>query len=398
MKITDVRTTMVTVPFAIFGKFAPVTMWYGTRHASIHCVTFIETDAGITGVGTDGNQDIIMNEIRPKLIGQDPFDIETLEQGLSRSIAAHILGRWEIDTWTMVAIDNALWDIIGKACNQPLYKLWGGKVNAPIHVRYWLSCKSPEQQAAEALKAVERGWKSFKIKLGTDPKTDIERVRAVREAVGDDIELCFDINGGYPLHVALKTIKKMAKYEPASIEDPVPNSWPYDPGSIDNMADIRKITGIPIEAHSHGPNCSEFVMTLINKRAADAVHLGLQFVGGVMEAKRVCAIAEAGGLIVTGQSSAAELGPRNALMLHFITSERAFKGTNDSSTHLLEPPSGDIIKNEFRTIDGTLRVPEGPGLGIEIDETKLEHYHQVYLSGDYQHTSGLGRKNPYLWF
>ena len=139
-------------------------------------------------------------------------------------------------------------------------------------------------------------------------------------------------------------------------------------------------------------------MTLINKRAADTVHLGLQFVGGILEAKRVCAVAEAGGLIVTGQSSAAELGPRNALILHFITSERAFKGTNDSSAHFLEPPSGDIIKNEFRTVDGTLRVPEGAGLGIEIDKEKLEYYHKIYLSGNYQHAPGLGRKNPYLWF
>lgn len=394
MKITDVRTTMVTVPFAVFGEFTPVTMWYGTRYASIHCVTFIETDEGITGISTEGDQHTIMNRIRPKLIGKDPFNIEKIEQELGGKIR----GRWEIDTKTMAAIDNALWDIIGKACGRPLYKLWGGKVNDPIHVRYWLSCKSPEEQAAEAIKAVKRGWRSFKVKLGTDPETDLKRVEAVREAVGDRIELCFDINGGYPLHVAINTLRKMARYEPASIEDPVPSFWPYDPGSLDNMADIRKMTGIPIEAHSHGPNCEEFVMALVNKRAADALHLGIQFVGGILEARRVCALAEAGGLIVTGQSSAAELGPRNALMLHFITSERAFKGTNDSSTHLLEPPSGDIIKDEFRTVEGTLKAPEGPGLGVEIDEKKLEYYQRIYLSGKYQHAEGLGRRSPYLWF
>ncbi len=390
MKITDIRTTMVTVPFAIFGEFKPVTMWYETRHANLHCVTFIDTDEGITGVATEGDQYTIMKIIRPKLIGKDPFNIEKIEQGLGGSIR----GRWEIDTKSMAAIDNALWDIIGKACNKPLYKLWGGKVNDPIHVRYWLSCKSPKEQATEAVKAVERGWKSFKIKLGTDPETDLAQVKAVRESVGDKIELCFDLNGAYPIHVAIRTLKRILKYEPAFIEDPVPNFWPYDPGSIDNMADIRKITGIPIEAHSHGPNCEEFVMTLINKRAADALHLNVAFVGGIMEAKRLCAIAEAGGLIVTGQSSAAELGPRNAFMLHFIASERAFKGTNDSSTHLLEPPSGDIIKNEFRTINGTLTVPEGPGLGVEINKKKIEHYHKTYLSGKYRHAPGLGKKNP----
>lgn len=394
MKITDVRTIMVTVPFATFGKFEPVTMWYGTRHASIHCVTFIDTDEGITGVATEGDQHTIMNQFRPKLIGRDPFDIEKIESELGGAIR----GRWEIATNTMAAIDNALWDIIGKSCNKPLYKLWGGKVNDPVHVRYWMCCKSPEEQAAEAVKAVEREWKAFKIKLGTDPETDVERVRTIREAVGDKIQLCFDINGGYPLSVAINTLKKIARYNPAYIEDPVPCVWPYDPGSLDNMADIRRITGIPIEAHSHGPNCEEFAMTLVQKRAADALHLNISYIGSVLESRRVCAIAEAGGLIVTGQSSCAELGPRNALLLHLITSERSFKGTNDSSTHHLEPPSGDIIKNEFRTINGTLAVPEGPGLGVEIDEEKLDYYHKIYLSGKYRPEPGLGRKNMYLWF
>jgi glucarate dehydratase len=81
-----------------------------------------------------------------------------------------------------------------------------------------------------------------------------------------------------------------------------------------------------------------------------------------------------------------------------MTAERAFKGTNDSSTHHLEPPSGDIIKNEFRTIEGALKVPEGPDLGIEIDEEKLERYHELYESGRYGHEPGSGRKDPYLWF
>ncbi|MFC2002922.1 mandelate racemase/muconate lactonizing enzyme family protein [Chloroflexota bacterium] len=393
MKITDVRTVMVAVPFARFGEFKPVTMWYMTRYADLHCVTFIDTDEGITGVGTEGDQHVIMNLLKPVLIGKDPFNIEAVENELEGPLRS-----WNIHMSTMAAIDNALWDIIGQACNQPLYKLWGGKVNDPVHVRYWMDCRSPEEQAAEAVKVVERGWKAIKVKLGTDPDTDVERVRAIREAVGDKIELCLDINGGYPLNVAINTLKKMAKYNPASIEEPVPCVWPYDAGALDSMADIRRITGIPIEAHSHGPNCEEFAMALVNKRAADAIHLNVSFTGSILECKRVCAIAEAGGLITTGQSSAAELGPRNALLLHLMTSERSFKGTNDSSTHFLEPPSGDIIKEEFRTVDGTLKVPEGPGLGVKIDEEKLAHYHELYASGKYRHAPGLGRKDSHLWF
>ena len=86
IKITDVRTKMVAVPFARFGEFRPVTMWYMTRHASIHCITYIDTDAGVTGIGTQGDQQVIMNAIRPKLIGKDPFDIEKIENEEGRRI------------------------------------------------------------------------------------------------------------------------------------------------------------------------------------------------------------------------------------------------------------------------------------------------------------------------
>jgi len=130
------------------------------------------------------------------------------------------------------------------------------------------------------------------------------------------------------------------------------------------------------------------------------LHLNISFVGSIWDCHRLCAIAKAGDLMVTGQSSAAELGPRNALLLHLYTAERAFRGTNDNSTHFLEPPSGDIIKQEFRVVNGTLRVPEGPGLGVEIDEAKVAKYEELYRTSEKyrKHEPGLGRKEPYLWF
>lgn len=396
MKITDVRTTLVTVPFAKWGKFAPVTMWYGTRYSDYkRCVTFIDTDEGITGVGTQGRRDVIMNEIRPKLIGWDPFQISIIERS-EREGGAGITTR-RFGTRTVAAIDGALWDIVGKACNKPLYKLWGGNIHDPIPVRYWLCCGTPEAMVEEAVKAVERGWRSFKVKLGTDPKVDVERVKALREAVGYDIELNFDINGGYPLSCAMRTLKKMARYDPASIEEPIPNTWPWDQASIEGMAELRRIVGIPIEAHSHGPNIEEWVRLVVEKRGADSLHLNLSFIGGVMQAKRICAMGMMAGIRSTGQSSAAELGPRNALILHWITSTPAFTGTNDSSTHLLEPPSGDIIKKEFRTVNGTLKVPEGPGLGVEIDPEKLKRYEEIAKTGQYKPGPGLGQTNKYYW-
>lgn len=396
MKITDVRTTRVTVPFSKFGKFSPVKMWYMTRHADYGTtVTWIDTDEGITGVSTRGDADTIMKIFRPKLIGMDPFDIPTIERS-ERDGGCGVTTR-QYGFANVAAIDCALWDIIGKKCGQPLYKLWGGRHHDVVHVRYWLSCDEPEVMAAEALEAVESGWRAFKVKLGTHPDLDVERAEAVRDAVGDGIELNFDINGGYSVSRCMRTLPKIMRVDPTTVEEPIANSWPWDHHSIEGMAFLRKTLGVPIEAHCHGPNNEEFVRILGEKEAADTFHTRPGFGGPVMQLKRLCAMADMYGIRSTGQSSAAELGPTNAYILHWIASSPEFTGTNDSSTHLLEPPSWDIIKDEFRTVNGTLQVPEGSGLGVEIDPEKLAKSEELWRQGKYPHEKGLGQQDKYYW-
>ncbi len=390
LKITDVRSVCVSVPFAVFGRFQPMTMWYGTRSATNHAILFIDTDEGITGVGEtwDRNEYEILHTVKPRILGVDPLDIERItaisvdrSRGLLRGV----------DPSTISAVDCALWDILGKACNQPLYRLLGGKVNARVRCRYWMCEKAPNEQAAEAVQAVERGWKAFKIKIGVDPSRDVACVRAVREAVGDEVELGFDVNGSYSLHTALRTLKRMERYAPHHIEEPIP--------ALDfrGHADLKKRTNIPIEYHYNGPLRLSDAMELIRLGALDLLHLNPMQNGGLLYCNKLCALAEAAGIPVTGQSSAAELGPANAALLHWITSNPAFTATNDSSTHLLEPPSGDVIQDEFRTEDGCLTAPEGPGLGIDIDESKLQRYHHLWVTGNHQPQPGLPRTDTHYW-
>lgn len=367
-----------------------MTMWYGTRYATNHAIVFVDTDEGITGVGEAGDQyhHQITNEVKPKLIGLDPTDIENIT-AISSHRRGGILNRFH--PGIISAVDCALWDIMGKASNKPLYKLLGGKVHDRIRCRYWMCDNTPEGQAAEAVEAVERGWKAFKIKIGVDPKTDVECVRTIRDAVGDDIQLGFDINGGYSIHTAINTLKKMERYEPDHIEEPIPAR------DFRGYVELKKHIDIPIEFHYNGHLSLIDVMDLVNMRAMDLLHLNPMQNGGLLYCNKICAIAEAAGIPVTGQSSAAELGPANSEWLHWITSNPAFTNTNDSSTHLLEPPSGDIIKKEFRTENGCLRVPEGPGLGIEIDENKLMKYHDYWKEGKYKPVSGPPRTDTYYW-
>lgn len=390
MKITNVRTVCVSVPFSVFGKFQPMTMWYATRYASNHAIVFIDTDEAITGIGEtwDQNEAEILETVKPKIIGLDPLNIENIttisikrSRGILRGVSPSPIS----------AVDCALWDIMGKVCNQPLYKLLGGKVHDKVRCRYWMCEKSPEEQAAEAVKAVERGWKAFKIKIGRDPKKDVESLKMIREAVGDDIELGFDLNGSYSLPTAIRTLKKMEKYDPAHIEEPIPAL------DFKGYADLRRVTNIPIEYHLNGHLKLSDVIELVNLRAMDLLHLNPMQNGGLIYCNKICAIAEAAGIPVTGQSSAAELGPANAELLHWISSNLAFTRTNDSSTHLLESPSGDIIKDEFKTKNGCLTIPEGLGLGIEIDEEKLKKYNKIWLTRKYKVEQGLPRTDTYYW-
>jgi len=386
MKIINVSAIPVAVPLDLFGNWEPVTMWYATRYASKHLVVSIDTDEGITGVGTcrDTSMSLVLEAFKPSLIGLDPFDVRRIE-ALTMKLTA---GRRPD---AVAAVDHACWDIIGKRCGQPVYKLLGGKVHDKIRCEFWECCKSPEAIATDVLKGIGLGWRAFKIKIGTDPAIDVLRVKAAREVAGDEIELGFDVNDAYTVPTAIRTIKKMEKYDPAYIEQPVP-SW-----DIDGLAEVKKHVEVPILCHSHYvTKDKKTTLELVEKNAADMLNINPDYMGSLLYCQEIAAIAEAGGIIAKGQSTCAELGPANAGLLHLITSTPAFTTTNQNSNHHLEK-SGDIITKPFKTVDGCLTVPEDPGLGVEIDKDKVEKWHKAWSNGEYKHKPGLGRADTYYW-
>jgi D-galactarolactone cycloisomerase len=272
-------------------------MWYGTRYATNHAIVFIDTDEGITGVGEtwDYHESEILKKVKPLIMGLDPSNIENITgmfYGLGGPHASQLSNLLRgVHPSIISAVDCALWDIMGKKTNTPLYKLLGGKVNKKVRCRYWLCDKPPKEQAAEAIQAVERGWKAFKIKLGTDPKIDIECIKKIREVVGEDIELGFDFNGSYGLHTAIKTLKKMEKYDPALFEEPIPAL------NYDGYVELKKHIDTPIEYHHNGHLSLAIVKRLVDTRAMDLLHLNPMQNGGIIYCNKLCAIAEAAGFI-----------------------------------------------------------------------------------------------------
>ena len=401
MKITDVRGVNICVPLSTFGRLEPVTMWYGTRYAGLKTIIFIDTDEGITGIAEPWSiADGALQGIRKRIVGQDPFDVNAIERTIcGRGNVLSAIGHLPTALLDVTSgISMALWDIIGKATNKPVYKLIGGKFRERVECRYWICDKHPEDQAEEAAKAVEMGFKALKIKAGVNPEHDLACVKAVREAVGPRIDIGFDFNGGYTAGEAIWTIKKMEKYDPSHIEEPV-NSI-----NIRAMAQVRAHVDVPILCCGPGAATKERIQELVFHGACDAVNLELPRNGGFLEAQRCAAVAEAGGLKVSCMSSAGELGIATAAQLHLVTATPNFLEPVDSAYTKLLPPSEDIITKPFVYDNGALTVPEGPGLGVEIDDERFEKARLRYETelDKWQHVTGKDPRVParqfYYWF
>ena len=382
MRITDLRTTNVCIPLSTLGRHEPVTMWYGTRFAAIKTIIFIDTDAGITGIGETSigaAGDVrLLDGIKSKLIGRDPHDVNSIERSLTLTggvtdKVGHLLDTSAAPALNILgSIDMALWDIIGKEAGEPIYNLIGGRYRPRVEARYWMGSKPPAACADEVARAVDAGFKSFKIKLGLNPQLDLECVAAARDAAGPNIELGFDFNGSYSQLEAVRLLRKMEQYDPSHVEEPV------DSSNIRALAEVKRHTDIPILCDGPARTTKEQIQELIIQRACDAVHLDLVINGGFLETQRCAAIAEAGGLKVSCHSSPGETGIATAAQLHLVTATPNFIWPVDSAYTKLLPPSEDIVTEPFVYEDGALTASDKPGLGVEINLDALGRAEERY--------------------
>jgi len=385
VKITDVKGVNVCVPLNLFGEYQPVSQWYGTRYAALKCIVFINTDAGITGLGECGTEgEHLLQGLKSRMIDKDPYDVNAILREINHQ-GRILFGTGHLDTRMLNVsggISMALWDIIGKDCNKPIYKLIGGKYRERIELRAWLTDQTAEQQAEVAVKCVEAGWKSLKIKGGRNPEHDVNCVKTIREAVGDRIEIGVDCNGRYTAGMAIRTIKKMEKYDLSYMEEPTTSR------NINAFAKVRRHVDTMLLCCGHGCTTKELIREMIEKDAVDSVNLDLVRNGGFLETQRCAAVAEAGGIVASTHSSPGELGIATAAQIYLQTATPNFTWCGDSGYMWVLPPSKDIITKPFEYDNGTLTVPEGSGLGIEIHkenfrearkryETELEHWRHV---------------------
>jgi muconate cycloisomerase len=364
MKITGLSCVRVTIPYR-----KPFVISGGPSIEGEHVLVAVHTDEGITGYGesapmvsysgeTQSDSYFALVEYLGKAIeGADPFDFEKIHHAMEQVLPEHYFAK--------SAIDIALFDCIGKKLNISVYQMLGGKVRESIDIVGVIGIGSVEEMTEEAIGYANRGIRTIKLKIGNNPKKDIETVREVRKQIGPDVLIRVDANQGYDVSTAIRTIRKLEEYDIELVEQPV-KKW-----DIQGMAKVTAAVDVPIEADE-----SMFIlhdaMNIIKHRAADIINIKILKPGGLFASKKVAALCEAEGITCL-VGSMVEFGIGSVAGLHFAASTPSVQ----HACELVGPSlfQFDVICEDY-SLDayenGKLKVPSGPGLGVTLKDKYVQ--------------------------
>ncbi len=297
----------------------------------------------------------------PLLTGEAVDDVERLSAKFRSAVAGNF--------FTKAAVEMALWDLLGKVQGKPVCDLLGGRKRDFIPTKWSISGVEPARAAAIASWAASQGFTNMKVKVGIDPEEDVRRVKAVREAVGSQVKLGVDANGGWPTpQTAIDAIHRLC--DQCAIyfaEQPLP------PGDHDAMAEVRRNVPVPIIADESIYTLDDAKM-LARAEAADVFSVYVGKAGGVAPAHAIAAFAHSVGLKCTIGSNL-ELGVGSAAMIHLALSTPAIDA-DAFPCDVIGPLfyEDEVLAEPLPISGGQARAPHGPGLGVELDEEKVEKY------------------------
>jgi L-alanine-DL-glutamate epimerase-like enolase superfamily enzyme len=385
MKIKDIRT--IALSYKCEPPYASASGVQARRGALL---VEIETDDGTVGIGEAGvgggvTATCIEKDLKPLLLGEDPLMIEALWQKMF--VRTRQYGRRGIVMNAISGIDIALWDIAGKVAKLPVYKLLGAcrdRVEAYASGGFYQEGKGIDGVAGEAEGYRARGFKGMKMKIGrnastgthlrqvtgqaefceVDPTEDIARVAAVRQALGPQAKLMVDVNCAWSPAFAIEMGREMAPYKLFWIEEPVMTD------DIDGSARVAAALDTAIAGYETEVSLTGF-RELISRGAVDIVQPDIAWTGGFSEGKRIAAFAQAYHRMVAPHA----FGSAVLLMasLHYAASI-----PNGLVLEWDQNPNGlrsDLLKHEWKLESGsTIKLPDRPGLGIELDRGAVDKY------------------------
>jgi L-alanine-DL-glutamate epimerase-like enolase superfamily enzyme len=313
-------------------------------------------DPNVTGETWWSTVAVLEHDLAPAVIGLDARDRESVIRAMN--------ARVDFVPAAKAAIDIAIHDLVARDAGAPLWALLGGRSKPHLTISRVVSIKDPEQMAVDARQHVLDGFETVKLKVG-EPlnwRLDVERVAAVRDVLGPDIGIKVDVNQGWKTPgVAIPAIRAMLESRPDYIEQPV------DQHDIAALAEVRRATGATIMADEciHGVREMQRVVEL---RAADLANIKLMKTGGLYNAMRVNAVAEAAGIV--GQiGTMVESSIASAAGLHFAMAHTNVKTVEMGGPLMI---GGDIGNLGTCYKKNRITLPDGPGLGVELDVEAIE--------------------------
>ena len=338
----------------------------------------VDTDEGIHGVG-EGTVNVFartveaaIRELEPRIVGRDPFEIEALLISTQRDVYTD---GGQIHGAAVAAVEMACWDIMGKALDTPVHKLLGGRLRSRVraYANGWYTVdRTPEAFGAAARRAVELGFTALKFDpfgaawMAQDSSGEdlsISLVEAVRTEVGPGVDLMIEAHSRFSLSSALRIAERLAPFRPAWFEEPVPHH------NIGVLTAVAQRSPIPVATGESFSSVQQFAELLAGGAVGivqpEPVHLG-----GIWRTRQVASLAEAHHALVAPHNAqgpicsavSAQLG---ACVPNFYVQE-SFDIFNESWTR-------DLVHPPISVVDGHVEVPEGPGLGIDINWDGVEN-------------------------
>lgn len=358
MKITEIEIFAIQLPL-----IQPFIISYERYDSMPSIIVKLTTDTGIIGYGEsvfdehitgetwDSTYALLRTKLAPAMIGENPLHMERLHDKMDRLVKGVPTAK--------AAIDIACYDAAGKSLGVPVYTLLGGRYHKKFPITHVLSIGAPEEMAEEAAERVEQGYRSFKIKVGTNIVDDVKRIRSIRERVGEDIALRVDVNQGW--QTSAQTLQALEKLKDLSID------WLEQPvlgDDLDAMVEAKAKSTIPMMI-DEGLQGMKDMRDIITKRAADKVNIKLMKCGGIYPANKLAHIAEMAG-ITCQVGSMVESSVGSAAGFHVAFSKKIITSVELTGPLKFAKDVGNL------TYDVPfIKLNEKPGLGIDIDEAIL---------------------------
>lgn len=369
-RIRSVESIPLRLPFA--RSFTMAAPHQPTRHEVEVLIVRVMTEDGLVGIGETqawrrqgsgeslaGLHAKVRDDVAPAVIGRSVLDVAPLLAEVEARLAGSL--------YVQSAVGDALYDVAARTLDIPLFSLLGGRCRSDITVGLAIGITGDTPRMIDAARAAyERGYRHIRVKIGMDAAADIAGIHALRSHFGDRVVLRADANGGMSYGDALRLLPKLEAYDLDIIEQPLPG-W-----DLDGMAALARAVRIPLSA-DESLTTPQSLVEISRREAARVIQTKSAKNGGIHSIRRLWQLAETLGIgIFPGNHPSTSVNV--AAVAHLATAWPGALLVGDFQTGAEDMLADDIVQERIRVADGRVTVPQGPGLGVQLDEQKLARY------------------------